>query len=165
MAELDSKIENIKESWQSRPASEKNILTVVGVMMMFTLFYFFIIEPIEMWREKQERLLSSTARESAQVLQLVERIKSQTSVGVKASEGLAKVMDESLRKNGLTMSGFQPGKNNDARLRLSDVTYGPLMQWLYEMEYEKGITIDELSISPTQKRGRLLVNVRVRKAN
>jgi len=165
MAEFDSQIENIKESWHGRSASEKNILTVVGVMMVFTLFYFFIIEPIEIWRDKQERLLSSTARETSQVLQLVERIKSQSSVEEKVSEGLAKMMDESLRKNGLTMSGFQPGKNNDARLRLSDVPFEPLMQWLYEMEYEEGITIDELSISPTKKIGRLLVNVRVRKAN
>lgn len=161
---FDSQLENIKENWQGRPASEQNILTVVGVMMVCTLFYFFIVEPIEMWADKQERLLKSTMGEYSQVVKLVDRIQSQRAVDGGVSDGLARLMDESLRKNGLTMSGFQPGKNNDARLRLSDAPYQSLMQWLYDVEYEKGITIDELSISPTKSVGVLLVNARVRKS-
>ncbi|MFT6101904.1 MAG: general secretion pathway protein M, partial [Candidatus Endobugula sp.] len=81
----------------------------------------------------------------------------------KEIKGLAGVIDKSLQANGLTMRGFQPGQKNDARLRLSNVAYTDLAQWLYDVEYQYNMIIEELSISQAKTPGLLMANIRVRK--
>jgi len=163
MALFESQINRIKDDWQERSASEKKIITVVGVLMLIFAVYFLLVEPIEAYKEKQYRLLSAENNRYSRVIPLVERIQSRSSNSGQLSEGLAKLIDDSLQKNSLTMRGFQPGKNNDVRLRLSDVPYESLVQWLHDLEYEHNVVIEEMSVSPSKETNLLLVNIRVKK--
>jgi general secretion pathway protein M len=71
------------------------------------------------------------------------------------------LINNSLNENELIMLGFQPGSKNDARLRLENVAYSSLTQWLYDLEYRHGINIEDLSLTPSKFSGRLMVSVRV----
>jgi general secretion pathway protein M len=155
-------IESIKDNWTERPLSEKIILLVVGVFTIVCLFYLLVVDSLVSWREHEAKKLVANQKIYAQVSRLVTRFEQQNNTENNVSSGLATIIDESLQANGLAMRGFQPGKNNDARLRLSDVSYDALMQWLYDIEYKHHMTIEEISIAQTKTAGVLTANVRVR---
>jgi general secretion pathway protein M len=163
MGLLDEKVQTLKNDWYERPEPERRILTIVGLLMLCCVVYFFLVEPVSAHRDKQHALLAAKTKVYTQAVPLVNRIKSRSSVTDESSKGLAKMVDSTLQQHGLTMRGFQPGRKNDARLRLSDVNYSSLIQWLYEIEYQHNIIIEELSISPSKNNSLLLVNVRVKK--
>jgi general secretion pathway protein M len=131
--------------------------------MLCCAVYFLIVEPVEAYKEKQHRLLTIESNKYSRVVPLVKRIQARSSDSERLSGGLAKLIDTSLQESGLAMRGFQPGKNNDARLRLSDVPYESLMQWLYDLEYQHNVVIEEMSVSPSKETNLLLVNIRVKK--
>ena len=155
-------IENLKENWEERPLSEKRILAILGVLVVISVFYLLVVDTLVTWQAQEERKLLSNEKIYTQVTHLAHRFEQQKTASDTNSEGLATVIDKSLQENGLTMRGFQPGKNNDARLRLSDVAYEALVQWLYDVEYKHNITIEELSISQAKTAGLLIANIRVR---
>ena len=163
MSEVNAQLHRIKEDWQERSEPERRVLTIVGVLMLLCAVYFLMVEPVEVYKEKQQRLLTIEKNKYSRVVPLVERIQTRSSESGSVSEGLARLVDNSLQKNGLTMRGFQPGKNNDTRLRLSDVPYESLVQWLYDLEYKHNVVIEEMSVSPSKETNLLLVNIRVKK--
>ena len=149
--------------WDNHDTREQMILGASGVALVLFLFYAFAVQPVIDWRATEEDRLSRALAESAEVKQLVARIKSVKETGgvVKANESLAQLINNSLTQNQLVMRGFQPGSKNDARLRLENVAYSSLTQWLYELEYQHGINIEDLSLTPSKFPGRLMVSVRV----
>lgn len=155
-------IENIKENWHERPLSEKRILGVIAVVVIISLFYLLVFDPIVSWRAQEQKRFSANQRVYSQVARLVDRFEKQQASPENEKDGLASIIDTSLQENGLAMRGFQPGKNNDARLRLNDVAYEPLAQWLYDLEYRYNIAIEELSISQAKTQGLLVASIRVR---
>ncbi|MFT5117007.1 MAG: type II secretory pathway component PulM [Kiritimatiellia bacterium] len=156
-------ITELEENWHERPLGEKRILMLLGASIVCVLFYLLVFDPIVTWREQEQKKLSAKNRTHAQVVRLVGRFQQQQLPSDKTSQGLASVIDKSLQANGLAMRGFQPGQKNDARLRLSDVTYTDLVQWLYDAEYQYNLTIEELSISQANASALLMANIRVRK--
>ena len=154
---------NLLDNWQQRPVKEQLIIAVVGVMLICTLLYLLVFDPIVNWRAQEVKRLAANERLSTQVNSLVERYQArQSSGGASRSEGLAVLVDKSLREHNLSMQGFQPGKKNDARLRLSNVAYQPLTQWLYDLEYRYGVSVEELTISQAKSPGLLMASVRLK---
>jgi type II secretory pathway component PulM len=156
-------ITELQENWHERPSGEKRTLMILGASVVCVLFYLLIFDPMVTWRDQEHKKLSAKNRTHAQVVRLVDRFQQQQSSSDKKIEGLASVIDKSLQANGLAMRGFQPGQKNDARLRLSNVAYTDLVQWLYDVEYKYNMIVDELSISQAKTPGLLMANIRVRK--
>jgi len=155
--------EKLLDNWQQRPTKEQLILAVLGVFLVCALLYLLVFDPIMNWRAQEAKKLAANERLSTQVNSLVQRYQSmQSSAGNSASEGLAVLVDKSLREYNLSMQGFQPGKKNDARLRLSNVAYQPLTQWLYDLEYRYGVSIEELTISQAKSPGLLMASIRLK---
>ncbi|ODS24584.1 hypothetical protein AB835_03105 [Candidatus Endobugula sertula] len=157
-------MERLLDNWQQRTSLEKIIMAIVGLVIVCSLFYFLVFDPIINLREQQQKHLKAKEITLMEVTRLVSRFQTQSAVVDTPNTGLASIVDRSLQKNDLPMKGFQPGKNNDARLRLSNVAYKPLVQWLYELEYKHNISIEELTISQAKTPGRLMVSIRIVKS-
>jgi general secretion pathway protein M len=149
--------------WEHHSSREQMILGGCGIALGFFLFYFLAMEPVMNWRATEQNKLTRLQAESVEVSQLVARIKvaKKASGAVKGDSNLAVLINNSLNENELIMLGFQPGSKNDARLRLENVAYSSLTQWLYDLEYRHGINIEDLSLTPSNFPGRLMVSVRV----
>lgn len=156
-------MEKLIENWAERPPSERLILAAVALMMVATLLYLLVFDPLMSWRDKEQSRLKVNERLLVQVDGLVKRFEQQPAEGAGGADGLASLIDTSLRENNLTMRGIQPGKNGDARLRLSNVDQESLTQWLYDLEYKRQISIEELNISQSKTPGLVMVNIRVKK--
>ncbi len=143
---------------------EQMMLLACALAVSAYLLWLIVFAPIQ---NKRDQLLTANTA-SAQALGRVQimaaqiqQLRSQgTSTG---STNISGVIDSSLRANGLSMSGFQPGANGEVRVRLERASYESLMQWLYEMEFKQGISVSDLSIAATNDVGQVTVNLRLQK--
>ncbi len=149
--------------WENHEPREQMILAVVGVVLAIFLFFFLAIDPVMSWHEKEKIRLERSLADVAEVKQLAARVqaKKKSSNNQRSKQSLAVLIDSSLRENELVMRGFQPGSKQDARLRLENAAYSSLAQWLYDLEYKHGVSIEDLSLTPAKLSGRLMVSVRV----
>ncbi len=154
---------SLKNSWDERSDSDKKVLSLVAVLIACSLFYLLVYEPLVKWREYESKRLTKNDKVYSQVERLVSRLQSQKTTTSKHTRDLSAIVDASLQKNSIAMRGFQPGKNNTARLRLANVSYESLVQWLYDVEYVHNLIIEELSIAKTKADNLLMVNIRLRK--
>lgn len=151
------------DKWHNFPPREQMMLMVLGIALVIFLILMLVIVPLQNWRTTEEQRFVNSTNELNRVRELVAQIKAKEAAPTQNAnqQSLAVLIDNSLRKNDLVMRGFQPGSNQDARLRLENAAYPDLAQWLYDLEYEHGVNIQELSLTPARVSGRLMVNLRV----
>jgi general secretion pathway protein M len=156
-------MDKLNQWWQEHSPREQIILAGSGIALMLFLIYFLTIEPLIAWRLSEQNQLAGAQLESTEVMQLVTRIKAEKKSGLVLEEksNLSVLINTSLNENDLIMRGFQPGSKNDARLRLENIFYSSLVQWLYDLEYRHDINIEDLSLTPSSLPGHLMVSIRV----
>ncbi|WP_238582371.1 type II secretion system protein GspM [Cellvibrio sp. OA-2007] len=143
---------------------EQMLILGCSVAVALYLLWLVVLTPIQ---KKRDQLLAANIA-STQTLGRVQiaaaQIQQARNAGASVSnENISGLIDNSLRANGLSMSGFQPGANGEVRVRLDRAGYGPLMQWLYEIEFKQGIRVSDLSIAATNDPGQVTVNLRLQK--
>ena len=155
-------MEKLMSWWESYEPREQIVLAVVGGAFALFLFFMILISPVMDWHSSEEKGLAREQQLLTDVKQLAAQIKAKgQSNNQQQNKSLSVLIDTSLRENELVMRGFQPGANRDARLRLENAAYPALMQWLHDLEYRHNIKILDLSLTPAQASGRLMVNIRV----
>lgn len=143
---------------------EQMMILACALAVGIYLLWLVVLSPIQ--NKRDQLLAANTASTQAlgKVQIMAAQIQQMRSQGTNANPGnISGVIDSSLRANGLNMSGFQPGANGEVRVRLERAAYEPLMQWLYEMEFQQGISVSDLSIAATNDVGQVTVNLRLQK--
>ncbi len=143
---------------------EQLMILVCALAVALYLLWLVVLSPIQ--NKRDQLLAANTASTQAlgKVQIMAAQIQQMRSEGANTNAGnISGVIDSSLRANGLSMSGFQPGANGEVRVRLERAAYEPLMQWLYEMEFKQGISVSDLSIAATNDVGQVTVNLRLQK--
>lgn len=145
---------------------EQMLILGCGLAVVLYLLWLIVLVPIQ---NKRDQLLAANVA-SSQSLGRVQiaaaQIQQLRAAGASANtENISGLIDSTLRANGLSMSGFQPGANGEARVRLDRAAFDSLMQWLYEIEFKQGISVGDLSIVSTNDPGQVTVTMRLQKAN
>ena len=158
-------MDRIVSSWQGLGSREQIMVCFGVVALLLGLVFLLAVNPLLNWQETTQKRLNQTIADTTLVQQLAARVNAQKQAGDQreTSKGLSVLIDNSLRENKLAMRGYQPGNNNDARLRLENADYPALVQWLYDLEYRHGVRILELSLTPATVPGQLMVSLRVSK--
>lgn len=145
---------------------EQMLILGCGVAVALYLLWLLVLTPIQNKRDQLLEANIATTQTLGRVQIVAAQIQQARSAGMNAStDNINGLIDSTLRANGLSMSGFQPGANGEVRVRLDRAAYGPLMQWLYEIEFKQGISVSDLSIASTNDPGQVTVNLRLQKAN
>lgn len=145
---------------------EQMLILGCGLAVVLYLLWLMLLVPIE---KKRDQLLAANIA-STQTLGRVQiaaaQIQQFRSAGASGStENISGLIDTTLRANGLSMSNLQLGSNGEARVRLDRAAFGPLMEWLYEIEFKQGITVSDLSIASTNDPGQVTVTLRLQRAS
>jgi general secretion pathway protein M len=145
---------------------EQMLILGCGLVVVLYLIWLLVFTPIQNKRDQLVAANIASTQTLGRVQIVAAQIQQARNAGASSnSENISGLIDTTLRANGLSMSGFQPGANGEARVRLDRAGYGPLMQWLYEIEFKQGITVSDLSIATTNEPGQVTVNLRLQKAN
>ena len=145
---------------------EQMLILGCGVAVALYLIWLVVLTPIQ---SKRDQLLAANVA-STQTLGRVQitaaQIQQASNAGANVSNGnINGLIDNSLRANGLSMSGLNPGSNGEVGVRLERASYSALMQWLYEIEFKQGIRVSDLSIVSTNDPGQVTVDLRLQKTN
>ncbi len=145
---------------------EQTLILGCGLAVVLYLLWLMVFVPIQ---NKRDQLLAAniaSTRPLGRVQIAAAQIQQLRTAGASAStDNISGLIDTTLRANGLSMTNLQLGANGEARVRLDRAAYGPLMQWLYEMEFKQGVTVGDLSIATTNEPGQVTVTLRLQKAN
>lgn len=143
---------------------EQIMLLACALAVAIYLLWLVVLSPIQSKRDQLLAANTASTQALGRVQIMAAQIQQLRSQGASAGDvNISGVIDSSLRANGLSMSGFQPGANGEVRVRLERAAYPALMQWLYEMEFKQGITVSDLSIAATNDVGQVTVNLRLQK--
>jgi general secretion pathway protein M len=143
---------------------EQIMIIACALAMTLYLVWLLVLTPIEKKRDQLLQAKTTATQSLGRVQMLAAQIQQLRDAGSQASdENINGLIDSSLRANGLQMTGLQPGNNGEVRVRLDRAGYEPLMQWLYEMEYKQGVTVNDMSLAVTNEPGIVTVNIRLYK--
>lgn len=145
---------------------EQTLLLLGGVAVLLFVLWMVVLAPIQSKRDSQLSANVATSQSYGRVQVLAAKILQARNQGAHTDGGddnISRLIDASLRANGLSMSGFQPGTAGEVRVRLERAAYKPLMQWLYELEFKHNIVVRDLSIATTNDPGQVTVNIRLLK--
>ncbi len=156
----------MKAFWDNLNRRDQLALLILGSVLAVYLLWLLLIRPVGNAVE-QERLRAVAAQESLGRVQVMAAKLKAYRTGAQESQAptttLADVVNRSLQANQLSMSGFTPSRDAEARLRLENVSFNQLLAWLYQLETEYRINVMELTVNPSRDPGIVSVNVRLRK--
>ncbi|MDO3381489.1 type II secretion system protein GspM [Gilvimarinus algae] len=146
---------------------EQTILLVGALAVLLYLLWMAVLAPLKDKREQQIVTNASTAAALERVKVLTAKLKKAEADSRQQASGnsanISQMVDSTLQANGLRMSGFQPGTRGEARVRLDNVSYAAMMQWLYDLEYKHDVSIKDLSMAATTNPGEVTANIRLGK--
>ncbi|MCP8900349.1 type II secretion system protein GspM [Gilvimarinus xylanilyticus] len=146
---------------------EQTILLVGVLAVVLYILWMGVLSPLKEKREQQLVTNASTAAALERVKVLAARINNAESAAnqqsAASSGNISQLIDSTLQANGLRMSGFQPGTRGEVRVRLDNVNYAAITQWLYDLEYKHDVSIKDLSMASTTTPGQVTANVRLSK--
>ncbi|WP_020210700.1 type II secretion system protein GspM [Gilvimarinus chinensis] len=146
---------------------EQTILLLGALAVVLYILWMGVLAPLKEKREQQVVTNASTTAALERVKVLTARInkaESDSRQQSAASRGnISQLIDSTLQANGLRMSGFQPVTRGEVRVRLDNVNYSAMMQWLYDLEYKHDVSVKDLSMASTTTPGQVTANVRLSK--
>lgn len=152
--------------WLARYNRREQSLLLSGALVVFLyILWKGLLVPLQDWRQEQVQANQRASQTLERVKLLSARLqqtkaRSDDQPGARDTN-ISSLVDSSLRDNGLDMTGFQPGTGGQVRVRLDEVPFDQFMQWLYDVEYQHGLSIVDFSMSGTQVAGRVTVNIRL----
>ena len=150
-------------SLYARPLREQALLAVGGLVIVLLVAWLAVVKPVNGLRDQAARQLNATRLVYAEVDALASQLEAERARGGKGrpSGSMTELIDNSLRKYGLTIRGIQPGQQGEMFVRLEAAPTQAVWRWLHEMEAVAGVGINELSVNPTDKAGFVLVTARL----
>ncbi len=155
---------NLHEYWSGLQPREQRVLGVGGVVLVLTLIYALIIDPVssELTRLRtgvaaQQEELSWMRQAAAEVKSLMGSAPSTTG---KSGQSAMSAIDAAARKYGLGKALKQLSPNGGkVRVRLEGAGFDAMLQWLGELSEKQGIGVDTLNMERLPEPG--LVNATV----
>lgn len=160
----------LTEQWKTQSPDQQIMSLVCITLLSVIILSLAVISPLQKHKGDLRHQVMALSKTQQQVQELAEQLgnkQQQDEPGkgqnVTSTDGsLIRLVNNSLDKNHIRMSGFQPNNNGGATLRFDEVNYTDFMQWLYELEIEHQLVIDELSIHQTAKPGMISVSLKTR---
>lgn len=161
-------LEQLSVALFARPQREQALLFFAGLAVGAMLVWVALVQPIKHLRDEAVKTSERVQLVYAEVDQLAAQLEASQAAGAgnnpRASTSMTELIDSSLRKQGLSIRGIQPGQQGEMFVRLEASPTQAIWQWLYEMEALAGVKINELTINPTEKEGWVLLTARLEQA-
>lgn len=77
-------------------------------------------------------------------------------------QNLTRLIDNTVKKNQLNMSRFQPSSSGDVQVRFENAIFNNIIAWVYELEGVHGVIVKDLSVTKGSASGLVNVSIRLR---
>ncbi|VAX11510.1 hypothetical protein MNBD_GAMMA25-1011 [hydrothermal vent metagenome] len=152
---------NLQERWQQLALREKQLLVIMSVVIVITLFYFSLWKPLktgiedgELRVKAQTRSLMEIRKQAAEVRQL-----RTSGIGVnnsvKDSTSLLGLIERSAKQKNIKdgLQKVQPEGQKEVRVWMENVSFDQLISWLELLTSRHGIQINNISLERSNAPG------------
>lgn len=143
------------------------LLLMAGVVLVYLLLMFVLL-PLRDARHEMRQRNEATAQVLVRVDLMaaeLEQLRAGDSASRAPSGNLTARLNSSADRQGLQISRLQPNGRGAVQLRFESAPLEPLLRWLYSLEVEQGMLLEELSLGQTSTAGIVSASLRVAAPN
>jgi len=164
---LKQQLQQLLHWYNTLPGRDRWLVNVTAVLVILTLFYLMIWEPLYRGLENetikdqsQQKTLQWMQQAAQQVKQL--RRSGQASQRPLSSKPVTLVLEQSLMNAGLKpfVRKIESAGNNSARVKLDNISFDQMLIWLNTIATHNSLQVSSAAIERSDKPG--LVNARLR---
>ena len=154
-------LNNMKERWQQLAPREKQLLIIMSIVIVITLFYFSLWKPLitgiedgELRIKAQTRALMEIRKQAAEVRQL-RASGAGSNNSVKDSTSLLGLIERSAKQKNIkgSLQKVQPEGQREVRVWMENVSFDQLISWLDLLTNRYGIQINDISLERSNTPG------------
>ena len=161
----------MKEHWQQLSLREKRLVIITTIVVVVTLIYFMIWEPL------QDGIETSRVRVTAQsnTLQLIREQAaearqlraSKSRAGARAGGSLLVIIERTAQRKNLksSLQKVQPEGQDGVRVWVENASFDQLIDWLALLENKNTIYVSEIIIERQKEPGRINSRILLRVAS
>jgi len=157
---MDELITQAKKYWETLASRERMALMAMTVSLVIFLIYHLLWSNAVAFREESSKQFEAQ-------LELYEWIKSNEQAlrqttgsanSITGNRSLVSYITQTARTFNLTISRYEPRKNNEIRLSFLNVRFDQLLNWLIEVNKE-GVDILDVTLDKTNTPGMVRANL------
>lgn len=159
----------MKERWQQLALREKQLLIIMSVVVLITLFYFALWKPLKTGIEKNQLHLKAQTHALMKIRQQAAEVRQLRSAGagkqtiIEDSSSLLGLIERSAKQKHINgnLQKVQPEGQREVRVWMENVPFDQLISWLDLLSNRYALQISEISLergnTPGIVNGRILL--------
>ncbi|HEB55874.1 MAG TPA: type II secretion system protein M [Gammaproteobacteria bacterium] len=157
----------MKERWQQLAPREKQLLILMSVVVLITLFYFALWKPLKTGIEDGQLRLRAQTHALIKIRQQAAEVRQLRSTGagkqtlIEDSSSLLGLIERSAKQKNINgnLQKVQPEGQREVRVWMENVSFDQLISWLDLLSSRYAIQITEISVEHGNTPG--IVNSRI----
>ena len=161
---MDQPIEQLgqlKQWFNSLPQKERLMVSVTGMLIIVTLFYLILWEPVHIGLQAERQKQQSQNEVLLWMQEAAAEVKTLRASGSRGTirdknKPTALVIEQTINNAGLksSVSKIESSGNNGARVTLNDASFNQILVWLNTLATHNGIQVVSANIERANKPGR-----------
>jgi len=154
-------LQQIKQWYNSLPSKEQWMVSGTGILIIITLFYLVIWEPLHVNLETEQQKQNSQKEILFWMQQAATEVKSLRSSGRRntvrdKNKPTSLIIEQTINNAGLksSVTKIESSGKNGARVTLNEASFNQIMVWLNTLETHNAIQVVSANIERASKPGR-----------
>ena len=153
----------IKDYWKQLSTRERQLLILTGVVVMITLFYFSLWQPLQDGIDNNRKRLQAQSNQLQLIQQQAAEAQQLSGSGkrrqgrVTDSSSMLAIIERTANQKKIktALQKIQPEGQDGVRLWLEDIAFDQLIDWLSLLDTQHGIYVSDISLQRDDKPGRV----------
>lgn len=161
-----NQLQQLKQWFNALPVKEQWMVSATGALIVVTLFYLIIWEPVHIGLETERQKQQSQQEVLQWMQEAAAEVQSLRSSGIHSTlrdknKPTTLVIEQAIKNAGLkpSLSKIESSGSNGARVILDEASFNQVLVWLNTMATSNGIQVVSANIDRTSTTGR--VNARL----
>lgn len=155
---MKQQLEILNNWYNGLPLRDRNLLITVITLLVITLFYLIVWEPVHQGRDLQQQKLKSQQDVYAWMQSASNEARSLKGSGTRkapSNQPLALILENSAKISGLKqyINKIESSGKSGARVKIDSASFDQLLVWLNTLEQQHGVTITTASIERNDTAG------------
>jgi general secretion pathway protein M len=154
-------IQQLKQWFYSLPSKEQMMVSGIGIVIIITLFYLIIWEPLHLGFQEEKQKQQSQKEILLWMQQAASEVKSLRASGSQTTirsnnKPITLVIEQTIKNAGLkpSVKKIESSGNKGARVSLNDASFNQILVWLDTLSKHNGIQVVSANIERSDKPGR-----------
>ncbi|MCW8830850.1 MAG: type II secretion system protein M [Gammaproteobacteria bacterium] len=150
---MKQQLDTLNLWYSSLPSRDRKLLVAVSILLITTLFYLMVWEPIHQGRDQQQQKFKSQQEiyawmQSASQEAIALKRTGAGNIKKASTQPLALILESSAKISGLkqNINKIESSGKSGARVKIDSASFDQLLVWLNTLEQQHGVTVTTASI-------------------